>query len=338
MRQVCIWRYGPPEVLRVEEVATPPLAPSTVRINVQAIGINFADVMARQGLYPDCPKPPVVVGYEVAGTVEAVATDVADLSPEQPVVALTRFGGYAEQVVTPVAQVFPLPDGMSSTVAAALPVNYLTAYVMLYLRGNLQPGEHVLIHNAGGGVGLAAVQLSRLRQAVIYGTASASKHAMLRQQGVQHPIDYHRQDVPATIRRLTAGRGVDLVLDPLGGHSFAQSYHLLAPLGRLVVFGASRLAGTRRRPWRALWHLLRMPRFHPVNLMNQNRTVIGLHLGHLWNQTAMLRQGMHDLLELSRQHHIAPVIARTFPLEEAADAHRYLQERRNIGKVLLTTS
>jgi NADPH:quinone reductase-like Zn-dependent oxidoreductase len=337
MRQVCISRYGPPEVLQVQEVAEPPIDPSTVRLNVRAIGINFADVMARQGLYPDCPKPPVVVGYEVAGTVDAVGAGVADLSPGQPVVALTHFGGYAEQVVIPAMQVFPLPDGMPFPSAAALPVNYLTAYVMLYLRGNLQPGEHVLIHNAGGGVGLAAVQLSRLRRAVLYGTASPGKHAFLQQQGVQHTIDYHRQDVPATIRRLTAERGLDVVLDPLGGHSFAESYRLLAPLGRLIVFGVSRLAGIKRRPWVALWHLLRMPWFHPLRLMNQNRTVVGVHLGHLWDQEAILRQAMHELLDLYRQQHIDPVIARAFPLEEAAAAHRYLQERRNIGKVLLTT-
>lgn len=338
MRQVWIPHYGPPEVLRLQEAPDPPVPAEAVRVAVRAIGVNFADILARQGLYPDCPKPPVVVGYEVAGTLEAVGSAVADLSPGQAVLALTRFGGYAERVVVPAMQVFPLPRGMPFTAAAALPVNYLTAYVMLYLCGHLQPAEHVLIHGAAGGVGLAAVQLCRLRQAEIYGTASAHKHGFLHQQGVHHTFDARREDVPTAIRRLTGGRGLDVVLDPLGGRSFAESYHLLAPLGRLIMFGVSRMSrGPRRNLLTAAWQLLCMPWFHPVRLLNDNKAVIGVHLGHLWDQTVLLRQAMDALLRLYQQHQINPVIAQTFPLTAAAAAHRYLQERRNIGKVLLTT-
>src|SRR5262247_4192117 len=186
MRQVCIVRHGSPEVLTLQGAPEPHVTPGTVRIAVQVIGVNFADVLARQGLYPDCPKPPVVVGYEVAGSVEAVGEGVTAVVPEQRVLALTRFGGYAERVVVPVQQVFPVPPEMPLTAAAALPVNYLTAYVMLYFWGRLRAGEHVLIHGAGGGVGLAAVQLARLRHAEIYGTAAASKHGFLHEQGVHH--------------------------------------------------------------------------------------------------------------------------------------------------------
>jgi NADPH:quinone reductase-like Zn-dependent oxidoreductase len=338
MYHVCIPRYGPPEVLCFEEAPAPSLSEHSVRIAVRAIGVNFADVMARQGLYPDCPKPPVVVGYEVAGIIDAVSTDVASLEPGQAVLALTHFGGYAEQVVVPASYVFPLPPGMSFTNAAALPVNYLTAYVMLYRCGCLRPAEHVLIHGAAGGVGLAAVQLCRLRQAIIYGTASASKHDFLRQQGVRHTIDYHQEDVRTVVKQLTDGRGLDMILDCLGGASFAQSYKLLAPLGRLVMFGVSRMSRGSGRPWLApLWQLLRMPWFHPIRLLNDNKTVIGVNLGHLWHETVILRQAMLELLTFYQQGQIKPVIDHTFPLAEAAAAHRYLQERRNIGKVLLTT-
>jgi len=289
-----------------------------VRIAVQAIGVNFADVLARQGLYPDCPKPPVVVGYEVAGVVEAVGEGVTAVVPEQPVLALTRFGGYAERVVVPVQQVFPVPPGMPLTTAAALPVNYLTAYVMLYFWGRLQAGEHVLIHGAAGGVGLAAVQLARLRQAEIYGTAAASKHAFLHAQGVHHTIDYYHHDLPMVIHGLTGGRGLDMVLDPLGGRSFAQSYRMLAPLGRLLLFGASRMSpGLHRNLFAVFWHLLRMPRFHPLRLMNENKAVIGVHLGRLWDQTDLLREAMQSLLQLYVQGQINPVIAQTFPLAAA---------------------
>jgi NADPH:quinone reductase-like Zn-dependent oxidoreductase len=311
---------------------------NTVRIAVHTIGVNFADLMARQGLYPDCPKPPVVVGYEVAGVIEAVGAEVADLHPGQTVLALTRFGGYAERVVVPAVQVFPLPEHMSLTTAAALPVNYLTAYLMLYICGHLQPAEHVLIHGAGGGVGLAAVQLCRLRQAEIYGTASASKHAFLQQQGVRYTLDYHHEDVVAVITRLTGGRGVDIVLDSHGGRSFAQSYHVLAPLGRLILFGVSRLSrGTRRLSLSTLWELCRMPWFHPLRLLNDNKAVMGINLGHLWDQIELLRQAMTQVLQWYQQGQLNPVIARTFPLVEATAAHRYLHERRNIGKVVLTT-
>jgi NADPH:quinone reductase-like Zn-dependent oxidoreductase len=338
MYHVCIARYGPPDVLCLEDAPEPSLVDHSVRITVRVIGVNFADVMARQGLYPDCPKPPVVVGYEVAGVIDAVSSDVTSLEPGQPVLALTRFGGYAEQVVVPAVHVFPLPQGMSFTSAAALPVNYLTAYVMLYRCACLRPAEHVLIHGAAGGVGIAAVQLCRLRQAIIYGTASANKHAFLRQQGVHHTIDYHQEDVTTIVKQLTDGRGLDMILDSLGGASFAQSYKLLAPLGRLVMFGVSRMSrGTGRRWLAPLWQLLRMPWFHPIRLLNDNKAVIGVNLGHLWHETVILRQAMMDLLAFYRQGQIKPVIAHTFPLAEAAAAHRYLQERRNIGKVLLTT-
>jgi NADPH:quinone reductase-like Zn-dependent oxidoreductase len=338
MRQVCLLRYGPPEVLHVREVPEPVPTVGTVCIAVRAIGVNFADVLARQGLYPDCPRPPVVIGYEVAGVLEAVGAEVRHLVPGQAVLALTRFGGYAEKVVVPAAQVFPLPQGMPLTAAAALPVNYLTAYVMLYICGHLQPAERVLIHGAGGGVGLAAIQLCRLRQAEIYGTASAGKHPFLLQQGVRHAIDSRQQDVPAAIRRLTGDRGLDIILDPLGGRSFAQSYTLLAPLGRLIMFGVSRMSqGLRRNILCAVWQLLCMPWFHPIRLLNDNKAIIGVNLGRLWDQTGLLRQVMESLLQLYQQGQIDPVIARTFPLAEAAVAHRYLQERRNIGKVLLTT-
>jgi NADPH:quinone reductase-like Zn-dependent oxidoreductase len=336
MRQVCIPRYGRPDVLRLQEAPEPPLTPAGVRIAVQASGVNFADVLARQGLYPDCPKPPVVVGYEVAGHVLEVGAAVAGTTSGQRVVALTRFGGYAEQVVVPAHQVFALPDDMPFTDAAALPVNYLTAYLMLYRCGHLQTGEHVLIHGGAGGVGLAAVQLCRLREAEIYATASPHKHAFLQQQGVHHTFAYAPKALCQGIQTATVGRGLDIVLDPHGGRSFAQSYRLLAPLGRLIMFGVSRLSpGLRRNPVVALWHILRMPRFYPLRLLNDNTAVIGVNLGHLWEQRALLTQAMACILSLYQQQLIDPIIAHQFELSEASAAHQYMQERKNIGKILL---
>jgi NADPH:quinone reductase-like Zn-dependent oxidoreductase len=336
LRQVFIVRHGAPDVLQVREAPDPTPGPGEIRINVAAAGVNFADVLARLGLYPDAPKPPVVVGYEVSGIVDAVGKGVTARRVGDRVLALTRFGGYADRVVVPEEFVFPIPAALTDADAAAIPVNYLTAVIALYRMANIAAGETVLIHGAAGGVGIAATQLARLRGARVIGTASASKHGVLAAYGVAHSIDYRRGDVPGEVRRLTNGRGVDVVLDPIGGPSFAASYRLLAPLGRLVVYGVSSVAGGERRSlWRVLTAIARTPRFHPLSLMNRNRGVFGLNLGHLWGERQRLAEAMTFLLEEVGAGRLRPVVARTFPLAHAADAHRFMQARSNVGKVVL---
>ncbi|MFN7134733.1 MAG: alcohol dehydrogenase catalytic domain-containing protein, partial [Myxococcales bacterium] len=184
MRQVWIPKIGGPEVLEVREAADPVPGHGQVRIRVAAAGVNFADVLARMGLYPDAPRLPTVVGYEVAGTIDAVGDGVQGLTPGMRVLSLTRFGGYSDTVLVPAIQVAPLADALSFEKAAAIPVTYLTAWLMLIHLGNLRRGERVLIHAAAGGVGQAAVQLAKWRGAEIFGTASAGKHARLREAGV----------------------------------------------------------------------------------------------------------------------------------------------------------
>ena len=339
MRHVVFTRYGGPEVLAVREATRPAVASGEVGISVRAAGVNFADVMARMGLYPDAPKPPLVLGYEVAGVVDAVGPAVLRIHEGDRVVALTRFGGYATQVVVPAAYVFPIPPSVSDADAAALPVNYLTASLALYRLANLTAGETVLIHGAGGGVGIAATQLARLRRATIIGTASTVKHAALRALGVDHVVDPRVNDVAVELRRLTHDRGADVVLDPIGGKSFDTSYRLLAPLGRLVVYGVSSVApGYRRNWWHAARVMMQMSSFKPLSLMNRNRGVFGLNLAHLWEERQQLAAAMRLLLEDLQRGQLQPVLAKTFPLERAADAHRYVQSRANIGKVLLTCS
>jgi NADPH:quinone reductase-like Zn-dependent oxidoreductase len=338
MRQVVITRYGKPDVLQLREAADPTPGEGEIRIAVRASGVNFADVMARLGLYPDAPKPPVVVGYEVAGLVDALGTGVTGCRVGDRVLAMTRFGGYADRVVVPALFAFPIPEGLDDASAAAIPVNYLTAFLALYRMANLLEGETVLIHGAGGGVGIAATQLARLRGATVIGTASSGKHEAIRQLGVQHTIDYRDGNLIANVRRIVGKRGVDVVLDPVGGRSFSDSYRLLAPLGRLIVYGVSSLASGERRNWlQALVTMMRMPRFGPLSLMNRNRGVFGLNLGHLWREHAQLADAMRAILHDIAAGRLQPIVARTFPLEQAADAHRFMQSRSNIGKVVLTT-
>ncbi|MEO8256149.1 MAG: medium chain dehydrogenase/reductase family protein [Acidobacteriota bacterium] len=338
MRHVVIVRHGPPEVLETHEAPDPSPSTGEIRVSVGAAGVNFADVLARLGLYPDAPRPPVVVGYEVSGIVDRVGDGVTNHRVGDRVVALTRFGGYSDRVVVDAGFAFPIPDDLDDVRAAAIPVNYLTAILALYRLANITAGESVLIHGAGGGVGIAAIQLARLRGATIIGTASAAKHDAIRHQGVVHAIDHRIADVAAEVRRMTNGRGVDVVLDPIGGRSFADSYQLLAPLGRLVMYGASSIAsGERRSLWRTLAMLMRMPRFKPLSLMNRNRGVFGLNLGHLWDHHRQLAEAMTLVLGEVAAGRLSPVVARTFPLDRAAEAHRYIQSRSNIGKVVLTT-
>jgi NADPH:quinone reductase-like Zn-dependent oxidoreductase len=338
MRQVVIPRYGPPDVLEVREARDPEPGDGEVRIRVRAAGVNFADILARLGLYPDAPKPPCVVGYEVAGRVDAVGRAVVGFHEGDRVLALTRFGGYADLVTVPAGQVFHFPEALSDAEAASVPVNYLTAALALYRMAALGSGETVLIHNAGGGVGIAATQLARLRRAVVLGTASAAKHSALRSFGIEHTIDYRTADVGQAVREITNGRGVDVILDPIGGRSFMASYRMLAPLGRLIIFGLSAAApGEHRSLWRAFRAWSATPRFDPLSLINRNRGVFGLHVGHLWEERRQLAPLMEMLFSELRAARIAPVVSRTFPLERAAEAHRFIQSRQNIGKVVLTT-
>src|SRR5258708_28161376 len=246
MRQMVIPRHGGAEVFEVRETPDPVPGDGEIRIRVRAAGINFADILARIGLYPDAPKPPVVVGYEVAGVVDAVGRGVTNPHEGDRVVALTRFGGYADCVVVPATHAYRCPDRLSDAEAAAVPVTYLTAALALYKMAAVTAGETVLVHNAGGGLGIAATQLARLRGATVIGTASAGKHDALRSFGVDHAIDYRNASVESEVKRLTKGRGVDVILDPIGGASFGASYRMLAPLGRLVMLGISSMSRARR--------------------------------------------------------------------------------------------
>jgi NADPH:quinone reductase-like Zn-dependent oxidoreductase len=337
LRAAVIPRTGGPEVFRIEDRPVPDPGPGEVLIRVRAAGINFADILGRLGLYPDAPKLPYVPGYEVAGCVERAAPDVTGFAEGARVVAITAFNGYSEYVTVPVWRVFPAPANLSDAEAAGIAVTYLTAAIALYRLANLAPGETVLIHNAGGGVGIAAAQLGALRRARLLGTASTSKHGALQQFGFEHLIDYRTMNVAAEVKRLTGGRGVDVVLDPIGGDSFVDSYRLLAPLGRLVMFGVSSIAPSRTRDYltilKTLW---RMPRFKAFSLINRNRGVFGLNVGHLWDARDQLRPMVQMLLQEFESGRLRPIVAQTFPLEKVADAHAYIQSRQNIGKVVLT--
>ena len=334
MRAVVITKHGGPGVLQVQERPDPTLGPGEVRIDVAAAGINFADVMARLGFYPDAPKTPCVVGYEVAGTIlelgEGASNPDRPLSPGQRVVAGTDFGGYASQVVVPADGVLPLPDGLSFEQGAAIPVNYGTAWMGLLGFGSLRAGERVLIQAAAGGVGIAATQVAKRQGAEVYGTASPGKHARISELGVDHPLDYTK---PGWERGLPQ---FDVIMDAIGGASFRRSYELLGGGGRLIAFGASAVvSGERRNPISAVKTTLRMPRFNLIKQMSASKSVIGLNMYTLSQDERRRAQVSDALRELAGDGTIQPVVAGTFSFEEAGAAQNMITERRNVGKVVL---
>jgi NADPH:quinone reductase-like Zn-dependent oxidoreductase len=331
MRAVVITRHGPPEVLQVQERPDPQPGDGEVLIDVAAAGINFADLMARVGLYPDAPKPPCVVGYEVAGTVAAVGPGVEGFTPGQRVMAPTRFGGYAERAVARANGVIALPGNLDFQQGAAIPINYSTAWEALIRAGNLQHGERVLIHAAAGGVGIAATQIAKRFGAEVWGTASPSKHDAIRGFGVDYPVDYTRDGWERDVPKL------DLVMDALGGASFRRSYRLLRAGGRLVCFGAAGVyGGERRNLLAAAKTAVRMPRFNLIKQMSQSRSVIGLNVLTIWDEFGSADRWTRPLGELLADGTIKPVVAQAFPFERAGDAHSFITERRNVGKVVLT--
>jgi len=338
MKQVWIIATGGPENLQLREA--PDLQPQAgeLRIRVRASGINFADILARKGLYPDAPKLPAVVGYEVSGTIDAVGPQADTGWIGKEVFALTHFRGYADAVVVPQTLTFEKPAALSFEQAAAIPVNYLTAWQLLVVMGALKPGETVLIHNAGSGVGLAAIDIARHIGATIYGTASARKHAFLRQRGLHEPIDYTKLDWAREVTRLTQGRGVELITDPLGGSEWKKSYRALRHTGRLGMFGASTMTESRLPgPLKLLKVGLGMPWFNPVALMNQNRSVFGVNLGHLWHEAPKIEAWMKVLVDGVNAGWVRPHVDRTFPLAQAGEAQAYIESRKNTGKVVLVT-
>lgn len=341
MRAVVITRHGNPDVLKVEERPDPQVAAGEVRIAVKAAGINFADLLARTGMYPDAPKPPSVVGYEVAGEVETVGEGVTSVAVGDRVMAGTRFGGYAELAAVSEADILHLPDSLSFEQGAAVPVNYGTAYAGLVIMGGLREGDRVLIHAAAGGVGISATQIARARGAEIFGTASASKHDAIRAQGVDHPIDYRNTDFEAAVRELTDGEGIDLAFDAIGPSSFRKDYRLLRSGGRLVCYGISEVQTGDGRNIPGLLKGLAsmttatMPWWKSLTMMNENKGVFGLNMLAWWDREGSLARVTGPLEDDLAAGNLDPVVAESFSFERAPDAHRFIHERRNIGKVVL---
>jgi NADPH:quinone reductase-like Zn-dependent oxidoreductase len=338
MRQIWITKSGRPEVLQVKHAFDPLPNKDELRIRVEASGVNFADILARLGIYTDLPIIPAVVGYEVAGKVDAVGSGVDNQWIGCDVLATTHFGGYSDVVCTPVDQVFIRPTNMSAEVGAAIPVNYLTAWQLIVVMGGLRSGETILIHSAGGGVGIAAIQIAKHKGAKIICVASAWKHTEIKNQGADHCIDSRSENLDMRVAEITEGKGVDLVLDPIGGGSFKKSFKMLSRTGRLGMYGVSSFVnGKDKDILNVVKSVLSLPYFQflPVTLINSNKGVFGVNLGRMWNEVDRSRHWANELLFLWNDGVVKPRIDKIFSFDEAALAHHYIQDRKNLGKVIL---
>ena len=336
MKAIQIMSAGTTERLRLVEAPLPAPQAGEVQVSVRAAGINFADILARQGIYPDCPPYPCVVGYEVAGVITDVGEGVDADWIGREVLALTNFGGYAEYACVDVRYVWVKPASVSFEQAAAIPLNTITAWALLVAMGGLQSGETVLIHNAGGGVGLAALDIARHIGARTIGTASARKHDFLKDRGCDECVDYTQADWPAQVMSLTDGQGVELAIDPIGGPHWQQTVGVLAATGRMGMFGIS---GASASGWRGKLRLvgqfLRTRPYHPVGLIRGNRGVFGVNIHAMYGEHARFNQWMQQILAGVEAGWMRPHVDQIFKFDQAAAAHEHVEARGNIGKVLL---
>ncbi len=333
MKAVIVTKHGDPDKMEIQDVSMPIPGPNEICIKVSKAGINFADILSRMGLYPGAPKPPFTPGMEVSGTIHELGPDVEDFEVGDRVVGSGTSGGYAEYTVSNCKGVFKIPKDVSFEVAASFPAVYLTSYLMIIHPGDLQPGESILIHGAAGGVGLASIELAKIAGAkTIFGTCSPSKHEFIQERGVL-PVD--KDNFLAEIMQWTDDKGVDLVLDPIGGEHLMQSYRCLGSGGRVCSFGISDMApGKKRSHWHRIKSWLSFPKFDPLKMMTSNRGVFGIHLGR-WKNWEHLDKARKDLMGWISEGKISPHVDKVFPSEKVSDAHHYIQDRKNIGKVLL---
>lgn len=340
MKQIVIPRNGNSNVLEVVEKSNPDPGSNEVVVDVKAAGINFADILARKGLYPDAPKLPCVVGYEVSGIVEKIGKSVASSWMGKEVIVVTRFGGYSSKVVAPITNVFIKPSKITFEEAASIPVVYLTAYQLIVVMGALHKDDSILIHNVGGGVGLAALDIAKKIGAITYGTSSPQKHEFLSKRGLDHPIDYRNFDWLQILNEKTQNQGVELVIDPIGGNHWKKSFRALRSTGRLGMFGVSTISSAStsnkiKRNLQIIKTFMQMPKFGPLSLMNSNNGVFGVNLGHLWDEIGKISKWMHKILDGVNDGWVCPHVDKTFSFENVHEAHDYIENRKNIGKVIL---
>lgn len=319
----------------LREVATPLFKNDEVLIKVAAFGLNFADVMARKGLYKEAPPKPAILGYDVAGTIVAVGENIKHLKNGDRVTAMTRFGGYAEYAVTKASAVAVIPDKIDYATATALTTQYCTAYFAAAEMVTLHPGDKVLIQSGAGGVGTAIIQYAVYKKCEIFSTAgNEEKLEYLRSLGVQHPINYSKADFETEIMKLTHKNGVDVIFDAVGGKSLKKGFRSLASGGRIVCYGAADISD--KNIFGKLKTLLDFGFYHPLQLMSPSKAIIGINMLRMAdNKPAILQRCLQTVLQLTNEGVFKPTLGKVFKVNDIAAAHDYLEKRKSMGKVVV---
>jgi NADPH:quinone reductase-like Zn-dependent oxidoreductase len=337
MKAAVVTKYGGPEVLAIQSVPAPSPATGEILVRVRAIGLNFADIFGRLGVYPNTPQPPFIPGLEFSGDVVAVAPDVVKFRGRERVMGYSRLGSHAEYVALNAHYATPVPETMTYEEGASFLATGTSAYHGLVRLANLRRDEKLLIHAAAGGVGLAVLQIARNIGAEIFATAgTAEKLELARQYGAHHVINYREQDFEEEIRKLTDGYGVDVVMDSVGGEVYKKGWQLLAPMGRYVLYGVSAVTGKgamNRIKAAAAFSLMR-PIF-PPSLISANKGILGFNLGTLTRKESYFSEAAKEVIHYYESGVLKPVIGKIFPFEEIVEAHAYLQTRQSSGKVVV---
>ena len=339
--RIVIHAAGGYDRLTLERGARPAVGPGEVRVDVRAIGVNYADVIVRMGLYSSARQYvgwPITPGFEVSGVIGAVGEGVRDVAVGDEVVAVTRFGGYASHVVVDRAQVWRKPAGVTFEQAAAMPAVYMTAWYALFELAHPRRGARVLIHSAAGGVGGALIQLAKVRGCEVTGVVGASaKTTSARALGADHVIDKSTQELWREARRI-APDGYDVILDANGVSTLGGSYAHLRRTGKLVVYGFhSMLPKQGGKPsWKKLavdW--LRTPRFSPLDMTDASKSVLAFNLSYLFDRDDLMQDGMRAILGWLDAATIVPPPVTTYPLAEVARAHADIESGKTVGKLVL---
>lgn len=342
MQAIYLTKYGNPHSafeIREEPSPSHPDLDELI-VEVEASGINFADVLARLGLYQEAPKNPCVLGYEIVGRVKELGDNVSHLKKHQRVLAFTRFGGYASEVKTKATAVVPIPEEMDSTAAAALATQYSTAWYAAEEMVKLHKGDRILIQAAAGGVGSALVQIAKRRGCFIFGTAGTDeKLEQIKNNGVDYPINYRKHDFAEEIKKHSSNGEVDIVFDSIGGATFKKGFKLLGPGGRMVSFGVAEMAARKLKALHAAKAMISFGILHPVQLLLKSQGIIGVNLLQIADhKPEVLARCLSKVVELALKGELKPVEGKVFPANEVAQAHEYIESRRSTGKVILSWS
>ena len=337
MKAVVLVKNGAADkAFEIREVDQPKPSKGEVQIKVEGFGLNFADVMARLGLYKLAPPLPSIIGYDVVGTITKTGEDVTHLKVGQRVLALTRFGGYAEYAATDTRGVVPIPDDMPAGEAVALATQYCTAYYCTHEVMNLHKDDYVLIQAAAGGVGIALVQLAKHKGCKIFGTASSKKIEFLKNQGVDYPIDYTKDDFEKVIIDKIGENKIDAVFDSIGGKSVKKGFNLLGTNGKIVCYGATPMSDTVGNIFKKLKIMRDFGKYSPIELISGSKSIIGVNMLPLAdNKPDIYQDCLNNLIDLYNKKIIQPVVGGEFNVNEIAEAHQFLESRQSVGKIVV---